>query len=228
MFSEAYACHLAVVNSQMKPDMTRLSKSTSPAKTLDSHLPAAIEIRQRPLISDTMSCLTCVHSPIRKDAASYWVFTMDWDNPRSSLYAGIMSGNLDEVRSAINAGANVNGRYRDVSPLHLAAMFNSSDIVSFLIESGANINDVSSDKDRRSPLHFAAYYGSNDAVKVLLHFGARSDQADSYGFTPGELALQRNETSTAQSIARSVPAETNTHTLREHNRNRQGSSLPDH
>ena len=51
------------------------------------------------------------------------------------------------------------------SPLHLAAKSGHDDIVHYLLQGGANVNE---ERAEGTPLHVAALYGKTDIVKLLI------------------------------------------------------------
>lgn len=71
-------------------------------------------------------------------------------NAQKSFYTeplreAIASGNLNNVKQIINEGADVNKRFKadNETPLCIAAMGDSKQIIAFLIKSGASVNDAS-------------------------------------------------------------------------------------
>ena len=51
------------------------------------------------------------------------------------------------------------------SPLHLAAKSGHDDILHYLLQGGANVNE---ERAEGTPLHVAALYGKTDVVKLLI------------------------------------------------------------
>ncbi|CAB1352688.1 unnamed protein product [Coregonus sp. 'balchen'] len=80
--------------------------------------------------------------------------------------------------------------YSGVSALHLAVQRGKEDIISMLIEAGANVNqrDLGSG---RSPLHWAVESQSPRLVQLLLQGGANVDQPSYAGHTALYCALHR-------------------------------------
>jgi ankyrin repeat protein len=132
----------------------------------------------------------------------------------SPLQKSARDGNLDEVRSMIESGKNVNEQdEHGVTPLMLAAQNNHPAIVSFLLANGANpslaeeygntalhyakqcvecaksIVDKggivdAANKNGATPLIFAASVGSHDVAKYLLKAGANINAMSKGGLTP--------------------------------------------
>jgi len=99
-------------------------------------------------------------------------------------------GGVDElVRSEMNKDANVDGCYSYWTPLMLAAECGHYDVVQYLVEKGADVND----KDGMSmwkPLMRAVWNGHLDIVKYLVEKGA--DVNAKYGrWTPMKLAADK-------------------------------------
>ncbi|KAK3091697.1 hypothetical protein FSP39_021951 [Pinctada imbricata] len=56
-----------------------------------------------------------------------------------------------------------------ISPLHVSAKYNASDVCRLLINSGANV--ISRDCKKKTPLHYAARRGHTDIATMLLQLG---------------------------------------------------------
>ena len=95
---------------------------------------------------------------------------------------------LDITRLLIDAGADLNGVGGDIAPLHHAAFNGNTEAVELLIQSGADVNILSSRgyglPAGSTPLHFAAVRDSLDCINSLLAAGADSNIANSEGRTP--------------------------------------------
>lgn len=68
----------------------------------------------------------------------------------------------------------------------VAAFSGHNDIISFLMESGADLTLV--DDEGATALHKAAQEGQIATVKLLLGLGAKRDTQDSKGRTPKDVA----------------------------------------
>ncbi|CAN8104205.1 unnamed protein product [Discula destructiva] len=75
--------------------------------------------------------------------------------------------------------------------LYTAALRGHLDTMRFLIQRGADVNEVSNWLGW-TPLHAAAAEGNIDAMKLLEDNGARSEAADPRGNTPAHLLEERN------------------------------------
>ena len=102
------------------------------------------------------------------------------------------NGTPEDVKSAIEAGANVNaaGEYGETA-LHSAVFLNGPDVVRVLLENGANVN--AANKFDVSVLHYAVQWTDNpEVVRVLIENGADVNARDDEGKTPlfSAVALQ--------------------------------------
>ncbi|KAK6624058.1 hypothetical protein RUM44_010916 [Polyplax serrata] len=71
---------------------------------------------------------------------------------------------------------------QDLTPLHVASMYNVPNVVEYLLSSGANCNAV--DYYGRTPAHYAAMRGHQNALLLLLHKGADINAQDNSLSTP--------------------------------------------
>lgn len=100
----------------------------------------------------------------------------------------LTEGNLEELKKYIGNGADVNGEYDGKSLLHFAidnCENNYSEIIEFLINSGANINSCESYL-KETPLHrlCARAKPRIEIVKSLLDRGANVNIENVSGKTP--------------------------------------------
>ncbi|XP_077293667.1 myotrophin [Arctopsyche grandis] len=89
----------------------------------------------------------------------------------SQLVWGIKNGDIDEVRSIVDVQKiNVNEAIDGRVPLHYAADYGQKDVLTYLLDKGANPNVV--DKHGISVLLAAIWEGHTDCVQILLKNGA--------------------------------------------------------
>ena len=96
-----------------------------------------------------------------------------------------------DMQTMINDGADVNATdYYGSTPLHLAAMYGKAEVISVLVQAGADINVTTIahngvDFDAgKTPLHKAAFHGNVEVIPVLVQLGADVNAGDNYAQTP--------------------------------------------
>jgi ankyrin repeat protein len=135
-----------------------------------------------------------------RESEQKYVFPTDASALTHMLIKAVDSADLDECKSLINAGADVNKPNRDgFLPLQLAAFNGNTDIVNLLVDAGARVNmhpeyAIKSE----SPLHYAAFEGHIDVVKLLIDAGAFIDAKNKLGRTPLNLAAFREHQNAAK------------------------------
>ncbi len=90
-----------------------------------------------------------------------------------------------DMARCLEAGANLEARggKDGLTPLHMAAVSGSPDLVQALVQAGANLEVR--DNYGLTPLHGAARYGSPDLVQALVQAGANLEaRGGKYGWTP--------------------------------------------
>lgn len=117
------------------------------------------------------------------------------------IHKAAKAGNLDNVKTLITQGINVNSRDSDQfqkTPLHYAAQSGYTEIVNLLLAKGANVNartlttvtrrDGSREKKWKeksaTPLQMASGEGHTEIVKILLGAGADANIRDHFETTP--------------------------------------------
>ncbi|KAL3125271.1 hypothetical protein niasHT_000682 [Heterodera trifolii] len=98
------------------------------------------------------------------------------------LFFAVRHANLPLCRLLVARGANVDlGTDSAITPLMIAACDRSqTEIVTFLVENGANINLQNG--DGATALMYACYKGNVDIVRLLLSHGANVELTDFEGF----------------------------------------------
>lgn len=120
------------------------------------------------------------------------------------------------IKTAIFLGADPNAPFAEhhdllpvgdrllaygITPLHVAAFYNSPVAIVALIENGANPNAPFAEYYYYTPLHTAAgRANANEAVAVLLEYGADPNARASSGFTPLHGAAITNSVQVAQTL----------------------------
>ena len=99
-----------------------------------------------------------------------------------SLLQAIWKGDILAVKEMVDKGIDPNAQTKlGISPLHMAAKKQETEITSLLIAKGADVN--AGDQHGKTPLMEAASAGQSANVKVLLSAGANINAVDENGFT---------------------------------------------
>jgi ankyrin repeat protein/beta-lactamase regulating signal transducer with metallopeptidase domain len=95
--------------------------------------------------------------------------------PTISLHQAARDGDLEQVKSLISRGADVNTMDDRLvgTPLHLAAYYAHHDVVEFLISKGADIN--ARNKWNRTAIDEAVDQGHDEIAELLRTHGAQSE-----------------------------------------------------
>lgn len=103
---------------------------------------------------------------------------------KTALNFGIIKS-LELVQHMVELGADINLPCdEDMTPpvSRAGGFWNHEDIARYLVEKGANLNQV--DKNGDTPLHIAAYNGRKDLCAFYLDHGAKLEAKNNNGFTP--------------------------------------------
>jgi len=108
------------------------------------------------------------------------------------LNQAVVDGDIDEVKSQISAGADVNSKDARTgwTLLHIAIRKQRTEIAQFLIDKGADVN--ARDNRGRMPLHFAAEVGQKEIVEKLIAKGAEINVMDGQADNALSLARKNN------------------------------------
>ena len=107
------------------------------------------------------------------------------------LLQGAQRNKLDEVREALEMGANVNAVVYGSTALRMASDYGYTEIVRLLIENGdLDVNATDYDDDGRTALHLASIKGHTEIVKMLLEKGADVNAKDTLDRTALQYASQ--------------------------------------
>lgn len=100
----------------------------------------------------------------------------------SDLTEALKLRDVAKVRSLLAAGADVNEKVRRDYPINIAATYGPAEMVTVLLEAGANLEQPG--LDGLQPLHNAVLLGHKDIVALLIQKGAIVDAKDKLGRTP--------------------------------------------
>ena len=104
----------------------------------------------------------------------------------SKFVEAAQNGDLNEVKRLLNINPDIINEFdgeHDTAIMKACRNCNGKDVVAFLLENGANINDKEyRDLIDQTPLIIAAFNGCTDIVRMLLDAGAdighRNDQGE--------------------------------------------------
>ena len=128
--------------------------------------------------------------------------TPDGRLKRRPLFFAVMGGDAEIVELLLKANADVNGKAPEYvehglwviqsssawkknvgeTPLHVAAVRGTADIVRLLLDAGAKLEETNNDGE--TPLHLAAQAGNLPALHALIERGARVDVTNGNGHSP--------------------------------------------
>jgi ankyrin repeat protein/beta-lactamase regulating signal transducer with metallopeptidase domain len=117
-------------------------------------------------------------------------FTKTDNIPAKSLCEAVVDGDIEQVKSLIKNGTNVNTKGNSGrTALHYAAEKGFTDIAELLISEGADVN--ARNESRGTPLHRAAALDHPEVVKLLIAKNVDVNARDNVGNTPLHLAARR-------------------------------------
>ena len=106
--------------------------------------------------------------------------------PFVDIFDAARKGTIADVRYCVEeqgADVNTDNGKCEGTPLHVAAGFNSVDVLEYLISQGADVNAKS--MCGCTPLHTAALWNPNvDVVQYLISMGADVNATSKFGDTP--------------------------------------------
>ncbi len=113
-----------------------------------------------------------------------------------SLYKAAELGNLKQVKSLLQTGADPNKRGEDdITPLHIVSVYDYEEIARLLLDHGADVNAVVDGE--WTSLHWAAMNDSFEVAKILLDYGADINARNVSGYTPLRQAMFMGHTQLA-------------------------------
>jgi len=116
-----------------------------------------------------------------------------------NVFEAIKTEKFIKVKSLVNKDPELIQSRDEVGNtlLHLAASNSKTDIASYLIEKGCEVNANSNTGE--TPLHIAAKWRRKEVVALLISKGAKIDVNDGANYTPLTNAIQHYQTSSQQS-----------------------------
>jgi ankyrin repeat protein len=132
--------------------------------------------------------LLCLVLPLTLIAAGFKGEPEKANELNKSLLQAAAEGNIEQVKSLLSKGADVNARdERGLTTLHHAASHGHKDIFDLLIAKGADTN--SKDKWGYTPLYYAIWNEDKDMVRLLVAKGADVNVLPNDDGTPLEYAV---------------------------------------
>ncbi|TET06419.1 ankyrin repeat domain-containing protein [Candidatus Dependentiae bacterium] len=107
------------------------------------------------------------------------------------IHKAVKDGNIDLVGRLLDARTDVNFAYKNVTPLHDAAVKGNEAIVGLLLERGANVD--AADIYGYTPLHKAIRYKNEAIVRLLIGGGANINAGNKRDWTPLHCAVLYNQ-----------------------------------
>jgi len=133
-------------------------------------------------------------APATLDAATLWTWI---DAPVADA---AQTGDLDEVRTLLRQGEDVNASQGDgMTALHWAAYRGDLDMIEVLVYAGSNIEAVTR-VGKYTPLLVATRTGHGDAAVLLLDAGAKARVQTETGVTPLHLAAGSGQTQAVEAL----------------------------
>jgi ankyrin repeat protein len=90
---------------------------------------------------------------------------IEFNETVTPLSVAISKGDIDSVRKFVEYGADVNEKSNGMSPLMIAARYNKTEIIKFLISKGARLDEK--DEKGFTALKYAELSNANEAVQLL-------------------------------------------------------------
>ncbi|MGL9718833.1 MAG: ankyrin repeat domain-containing protein [Wolbachia sp.] len=102
---------------------------------------------------------------------------------RNPLHYAVMHGHKKIAKLLVNQ-LTINSKDKNgLTPLHLAALLDDTELISFLIAKGAKTNEKDI-QEGYTPLHIVSLYGSKKSVQTLIDGGANLECEDNNARTP--------------------------------------------
>lgn len=124
------------------------------------------------------------------------------------LSQAVLSGDVKKVKTLIVKGADIHGLDTELGgpngrrPLNFAALQNDLDMITALLELGADINRQN--LSGFTPMHHAVEYNSLAAIQLLIDEGADPTIKNNAGLSPAQLAGVMGNSEAAKTLELAV------------------------
>jgi uncharacterized protein len=136
----------------------------------------------------------------RQPAAVDWLLARQ---PELTLHEACAAGVAAMVREMVGASGSkiIDTHAADgFTPLSLACFFGHSEIASYLVDQGANVNLAATNPMKVAPLHAAVAARQPAIVRMLIQAGADVNQAQQHGWRPLHAAAQNGDEECAAAL----------------------------
>lgn len=131
----------------------------------------------------------------------FLIYTKTIFDNEGCIQLAAKTGNNGMVVLLLKAGADVNAKDASrITALEEAAFIGDTNVGEILLRAGADVNAVGGRRSATA-LHVAAYRGNTNFVELLLAYGADITVKDSFGKTPLQRAIDKNQTNVITALS---------------------------
>ena len=107
--------------------------------------------------------------------------------PDGGIWSAARDGNNAQIERLLRTGVEVDSRLgrKQLTPLHVAALYGHANTVELLLDKEANVTKV--DAHGNTALHMAVFLGHEPVAEFLLARGAKVNETNAMGHTPLDL-----------------------------------------
>ncbi|MFT4558403.1 MAG: ankyrin repeat protein [Planctomycetaceae bacterium] len=141
------------------------------------------------LAATVLLSLMILNFPPQQKAMAYpslGQLTVEVPRAEQNIWAATADGDLNAVRNELENRVSVDAKAEyGLTPLHVATLFDQSEVAGLLLSSGADVSLT--DRGWNTALHMAAFHGNTGIVRVLLSAGADPGKRNELGFSSTDL-----------------------------------------